>query len=324
MAGRSGGWTKVRPSSASFGQAAGPPQYATAESQDALARPDRSVTFAPEDTRSRYEGRHAASPGRLPTGAEASPTLTVHLLGTLRVTLNDVSVSEWPSGRGRSVFKYLLIHRNPWPSREMLMEAFWPNAAPESARNCLNVAVHGLRRALRAAADVPVVVLDGGTYRLHHDVRLWLDVEEFERHVGRWRELEDSGETTGATAEYELAASLYQGDFLADHPYEEWPVLTRERLRLAYLDTLGRLSHLYFSHAQYASCAVLCQRIIERDPCREDAHRRLMHCYSRQGQPYLALRLYWACVEALHDELGVEVSPATVDLHERIRRHEPV
>jgi DNA-binding SARP family transcriptional activator len=101
-------------------------------------------------------------------------------------------------------------------------------------------------------------------------------------------------------------------------------VLTRERLRLAYLDTLDRISHLYFSHAQYAACAELCQRIIERDLCREDAHRRLMRCYSRQGQPHLALRQYRACADALEAELGVEPAPATTALHERIRRHEPV
>jgi DNA-binding SARP family transcriptional activator len=315
----------MRPNSASLGQAAGLSYHSrAADSPFPRAWPNGSVTFVPEDTRPRYEGRRTPWPRQPPAGGEASSTLTVHLLGTFWVTLNDVSVSEWPSGRGRSVFKYLLTHRNPWPSREMLMEAFWPNAVPESARNSLNVAVHGLRRALRAAADVPVVVLDGGTYRLHPDVRLWLDVDEFERHVGLWRELETSGEPTGATGEYELAASLYQGDFLAEDPYEDWPVRIRERLRLAYLETLGRLSHLHFSHAQYASCALLCQRIIERDPCREDAHRRLMQCYSRLGQPYLALRLYWVCVEALCNELGVEASPATVELHQRIRRHEPV
>ena len=315
----------MRPNPASLGQTDGLSQNATAtDSPVTLTRLDRSVTVAPEHTRSRYEERRAPLPERLPADGEASPSLSVHLLGKLRVTLNDVPVSYWPSGRGCSVFKYLLTHRNPWPPREMLMEAFWPNAAPDSARNCLNVAVHGLRRALRAAADVPIVVLEGGTYRLHPDVRLWLDVEEFERSVGRWRELEESGEPTLAASEYELAASLYQGDFLADDPYEDWPVLTRERLRLAYLDTLGRLSQLHLRNAQYASCAVLCQRIIERDPCREDAHRRLMQCYSRQGQPHLALRLYWACVEALRDELEVEVSPATVELQERIRRHEPV
>lgn len=324
MAGQ-GGDRRVGLSAASLGQTDGLSRNATAtDSPFALTRPDRPVTIAPRDTRSRYRGRRAPSPEWTPAAGEASPTLTVQMLGSLRVTLNDVSVSEWTSGRGCSVFKYLLTNRNPWPSREMLMEEFWPNAAPQSARNCLNVAVCGLRRALRAAADVPIVVLEGGTYRLHPDVRLWLDVEEFERSVGRWRELEQSGEPTLAAGECELAASLYQGDFLADDPYEDWAALTRERLRLAYLDTLGRLSQLYLCHTQYASCAMLCQRIIERDPCREDAHRRLMRCYSRQGQPHLALRLYWACVEALRDELEVEVSPATVELRERIRRHEPV
>jgi DNA-binding SARP family transcriptional activator len=311
-----------------FGLRGGTPprfRYATgAGSQNAFPWPDRSVTSTPEDARSGHERLRVLSPGQRPNSVETNNRLNVHLLGKLRVTLNDVSVSAWPSGRGRSVFKYLLTHRDPWPTREVLMETFWPNSAPELARNSLNVAVHGLRCALRAAADVPVVVQAGGSYRLHPDVRLWLDVEEFQCHVDGWRELEETGQLTEASADYELAASVYQGDFLADDPYEEWPVLIRERLRLAYLDTLGRLSHLYFSQAQYAACAALCQRIIERDPCREDAHRRLMRCYSRQGQPHLALRQYWACAEALLVELGVEVTPSTAALHERVRHHEPV
>jgi len=206
----------------------------------------------------------------------------------------------------------------------VLMEVFWPDSAPEAARNSLNVAVYGLRRALRAGGDVPVVILGSGTYRLHPHLALWLDVDEFERHVECGRQLEEADELAGAVTEYELATSLYQGDFLADDPYEEWPVLTRERLRLMYLDILERLSRLYFGHGRYASCATLCQRVIERDPCREDAHRWLMLCYSRQGQSHLALRQYRICVEVLRAELGVEPAPATTQLLERIRRHEPV
>jgi DNA-binding SARP family transcriptional activator len=259
-----------------------------------------------------------------PAMGVAVPVLTAHLLGQLRVTLNDAPIDEWPSGRGRSLLKYLLTHRDPWPQREVVMEVFWPDASPEAARNSLNVAVHGLRRALRGAADVPVIVLEGGAYRLAANLRLWVDVDEFERHVEGGRRLEAAGEPTGAMAQYELAASLYQGDFLADDPYEEWPVLTRERLRLAYLDLLDRLGRLYFGQGRYAACAALCQRIIERDACREDAHRRLIRCYSRQGQPHLALRQYLACAEALRTELGVDPAPATVRLHEAIRRYEPV
>ena len=101
------------------------------------------------------------------------------------------------------------------------MEVFWPGSPPEAARNSLNVAVHGLRRALRAAADVPVVVLKAGAYRLDGGLGLWVDVDEFERHVERGHRLEAALELPAAVAEYELATALYQGDFLADDPYEE-------------------------------------------------------------------------------------------------------
>jgi DNA-binding SARP family transcriptional activator len=266
----------------------------------------------------------AAPQPRAAGGPAASPTLAVHLLGNCRVRLNHTAVTEWASGRGRSLFKYLIMHRDPWPLRETLMETFWPNSSRASARNCLNVAVHGLRRALRTAADVPVVVQERGTYRLHPNVVLWLDVEHFEHHVAHGLELERAGDPGRAIAELELAASLYQGDLLADDPYEEWPVLNRERLRLAYLDTLTRLSRHYLTQRQFAACAALCRRIVERDPCREDAHRRLMRCYSRQGQPHLALRQFSLCVEALRGEFGIDATPATIELHERIRNHQLV
>jgi DNA-binding SARP family transcriptional activator len=216
------------------------------------------------------------------------------------------------------------MHRDPWPAREVLMEVFWPEAIPEAARNNLNVAVHGLRRAFRAAADMPIIVLEDGAYQLDSAVELWLDVDEFERHVGGGKRLEEAGELPGAIAEYELAVTVYQGDFLEDDRYEEWPVLGRERLRLKYLDTLDRLSQLYFGHGDFAACAALCRRITERDPCREDTHRRLMRCYSRQGQPHLALRQYQACVEALQAELQVTPTAATSNLRERIQRHEQI
>jgi DNA-binding SARP family transcriptional activator len=281
--------------------------------------------------RSATDGHHLSLPARratelgpTPQPRPAAPLLTVHLLGQFQVSLDDVAVRDWPSGRGRALFKYLVTHRHPWPSREQVMEVFWPESPPEAARNSLNVAVHGLRRALRAATDRPVVVLEAGAYRLDGALGLWVDVDEFERHVEGGRRLEAVGELAAAVAEYELATSLHQGDFLADDPYEEWPVLIRERLRVAHLDTLDRLSHLYFTQRQYGSCATLCQLIVQRDPCREDAHRRLMRCFSRQGQTYLALRQFQACAEALRAELGVEPDPSTVALKDQIRSHRPV
>ena len=204
------------------------------------------------------------------------------------------------------------------------MDAFWPEVAPAAARNSLNVAVHGLRRAFRDSAGVEVVVLEDGSYRLGPGLRLWLDSDEFERHASGGRRLEAAGDLAGAASEYERALALYQGDFLADDPYEDWPALTREYLLLAWLDVLDRLSALYLHQGQYGACVALCRLLVERDRCREDAHRRLMRCFTRQGQPHLALRQYRACAAALHRELGVDPDPATVALAQRIRGHQPV
>jgi len=278
-----------------------------------------AASAAPEPPNSQPSDAPAPT-SALPT----KPVLTVHVLGAFRVILNDRPVENWPSGRGRALFKYLLTHADRPIPRDVLMDLFWPDAGPDAARNSLNVAVYGLRQALRTAAPVPVVVFHDGTYRLRADLHLWLDVDEFERHIQAGHQLEAAGQIDAATAEYEVATGLYQGDFMDDDPYEEWPVLTRERLRVAYLDTLDRLGQIYFSQGQYAACATLCQLMLARDTCREDAHCRLMRCYSRQGQHHLALRQYQSCVEALRQELDVEPSPATIQLYERVRQRESV
>jgi DNA-binding SARP family transcriptional activator len=282
----------------------------------------------PETAPAATTGGPRSADERAATGAGSrvrlSPELAIHLLGPLCVSVGGVAVQDWPSARCRSLFGYLLTHRKPGPPREVLMEVFWPGSSPEASRNSLNVAIHGLRRTLRSITDLPIVVHGGGAYRINRDLPLWLDVEDFDSHVESGRRSDDAGDLDEAMRHYEFVASLYRGDFMADDPYEDWAALTRERLRLTHLDALGRLSKLYFNVGHYTVCASLCLRIIEQDPCREDAHRRLMRCYSRQGLPHLALMQYRMCVQALADELGVEADPATTELHRHIRGHERV
>ncbi len=250
--------------------------------------------------------------------------LAVHLLGPLHVVVDDAPMNDLPSGRLRSLLAYLVTHREPCPPKEMLMELFWPESSPASARNNLNVAVHGLRKAFRAVTRTPVIVLADRRYRISPDIDVWLDVSEFEGRVDRARGLDRAGDLVAATREYEAAVAVYRGDFLADDPYEDWPILPREHLRLRHLDALDRLGGLYFGSGRYAASAEVCRRLIEGDPCREEAHRRLMRAYSRQGQPHLALLQFRTCARLLAVELGASVDPSTVALRDRIQRHEPV
>jgi len=250
-------------------------------------------------------------------------SISVHLLGSFNLTIQDTTL-RLRSSRSLSLLKYLILNHKQIMPRDVLMELFWADTTPEKARNNLNVAMNGIRHALRAVTNAPVILYRDHAYGISLENQVWVDVEEFERLVEAGRELEAHNKLHAAISRYEAAISLYQGDFLEENPYENWTVLPRERLRLTYLDTLDRLNQINFNQENYAMCITLSQLILTRDRCREDAHCMLMRCYSRQGQDHLALRQYQACVEALRLELDVTPAPETTKLYELIHQHKHV
>lgn len=256
--------------------------------------------------------------------ARGRTRLEVRTLGPWRVTVDDVVVGHWPGRLRRSLLAFMVSHRHPPPTREMLMETFWPGTSPDAARNSLNVAIHGLRCAFRTIRPEPVIVFTDGQYRFAPEIAVWIDADDFERRLECARALEETEPHDLAVSAYENALTVYCGDFLADVPYEEWTTAPRERLRLAHLDALVRLSALYFEQDRYGRSADLCRWVLERDPCREDVHRRLMRCHAREGQTHLALRAYSTCARTLVEQLGIRPSAATTALHARLRSRQRV
>jgi len=119
----------------------------------------------------------------------AAPVLSVHVLGPFRASLNDRVIEDWPNCRGKAIFKYLLLHRRHPVARETLIERFWPEAAPDAARNNLNVAIHRLRRAL-GRDGFPFVLFSGGQYLLNPELVVAIDADAFLAHAARATALE--------------------------------------------------------------------------------------------------------------------------------------
>ncbi len=122
-----------------------------------------------------------------------------------------------------------------------------------------------------------------------------------------------------ALVNYELAASLYKGDFLEEDIYESWPALQRENLKEIYLVILDKLSRFYALDGKPQTAIDLCEAILEKDNCREDIYRRLMHCYYKIGQRDKAIKQYRRCVEILSKELEIEPTPTTIELYKKIK-----
>jgi DNA-binding SARP family transcriptional activator len=289
------------------------------------AEPRPALTQSPAPDEARWLEPLATSPAIRTTVHEATPDITAHLLGALRVAFQDRPVEIWSSGRGRAVFEYLLFNHHGKVRRDRLMSIFWPEVTSEAARNSLNVAIHGLRQSLRAAVgDTPVVIHQDQSYFIEPNLGVWVDTEVFEEQLKAAHQHLASAELVKAEAAFEAATWLYQGEFLADEPYEEWAMVTREHLRLCYLDALDRLSALRLNSGDYAGCVAVCLKLLGCDSCREDAHCRLMRCYSREGQVQLAIRQYHSCVAALRTELDVAPASATTELFDCLRRREVI
>ncbi len=254
-----------------------------------------------------------------------TPSLTVYCLGSFRVYQDDKPIEQWPSGKGKLIFKYLVTRRHQSTAKEVLMEQFWPDTSPDAARNNLNVAIYGLRQALRNGYEnFSHVLFQDDHYLLNQKLKLWVD---FEAYLELWQTAqayEKQGDWPQAHQKYNAAVSIYQGEFLAEDRYEEWILPERQQLQDIYLNILDRLSQYHFQDENYAACIEACRHILVAEPCRESTHRQLMRCYHRQGQPYLGLRQYHHCVEALQNELEVTPSPKTILLYQQIRNHEPV
>jgi len=255
----------------------------------------------------------------------SSPSLAVYCLGPFRVYQDDKLIAGWPSRKGKCVFKYMVVNRGRPIPKDVLMDLFWRDADPEAARNNLNVAIYGLRQAFRAMRpDFSHILFQDDHYLLNPAMAVWADVEEFVQRYEAGQSLERRGKLAEAMREYGVAEGLYQGDFLKEDLYEDWPMLRREGLKDSYLVILDRSSRRYLEENRYATCIHLCQKILAKDDCREDAHRRLMRCYSRQGQRNLALRQYHLCVETLVRVLDVSPMEETMALYRQIRQGEAI
>jgi DNA-binding SARP family transcriptional activator len=123
-----------------------------------------------------------------------------------------------------------------------------------------------------------------------------------------------------AISEYERAAQIYKGEFLEDEIYDSWSALDRENLKEIYLVIMDKISELYVLSKKHLESIGLCEKILEKDNCREDIHRRLMLSYYRIGQRDKAIKQFQKCVEVLKEELEVKPSSETTNLFEQLKR----
>jgi len=251
--------------------------------------------------------------------ANSLPTFNIYCLGAFRVYQDDQLISSWPSRKGRSILQFLLLHRAFPVSKDILMETFWPDGDPADTRRNLHQAIYSLRQSLRQhQSDLQPIIFNKDAYSLNPDLVIRLDFAEFENHSREGQKQEAASHLDRAIEEYGMAVTFYQGDFLEEDLYEDWPTTPRDNLRNLFITIANRLGEYYWDQSEYTASIALSQVILTKDNCNEGAHRRLMRCYAAMGQRHLAIRQYLSCVQALKVELDLTPSEETTDLYQAL------
>lgn len=254
-------------------------------------------------------------------------TLRVQMFGTFRVWrgAQEIQAREWQREKARQLFQLLLTQRGHWVQREQICAALWPEADLDAAERQFKVTLNALNAALepnRPPRVAPFFIRRQGlAYSFAPSYGVWIDVDEFELRAAAAAASDDPD---FARRNAQIAVQLYRGDYLAESLYDPWTIEERERLLARYLDVAVRYAERLSAEGDQAEAIQICEQVLRRDRCYEEAYQCLMRAHARAGSRSQALRSYTRCVHALQDELGMAPLPETNALYERLKRNEAI
>ena len=237
------------------------------------------------------------------------PGLRIAVLGKPRITRDDGSPVELGSAKATALLLYLAT-TGERHSRSALAGLLWGDLPEEGARANLRLALTKLRRVV----DDNLQVTRG--YVAADPSSFWLDRREFEAALA-------GGD--GDLERVKAAVRLYRGDFLDDlvvrgaPELETWIEGEREHLRRLAVTGLARLADDAAARGDPAAGVEAARRMLSLDPLSEEAHRLLMGFLAAKDDRAAALAQYETCRHVLAEELGVDPSPETIRLTDRIR-----
>jgi predicted ATPase len=200
-----------------------------------------------------------------------------------------------------------------------LIEAFWGDDPPASARKLVRVYVSQLRKALPAGVAIETV---GGGYALRLPPEA-LDAARFERLLDDCNTARRDGNAALAASLAEQALLLWRGRAYGELAYEEVARAESDRLEELRLVALEERLDAQLALGRHGDVLGEALALAGEHPLRERAHELAMLALYRCDRQAEALEHYTAFRARLSEELGLEPGPALRELQRRILQHDP-
>jgi DNA-binding SARP family transcriptional activator len=219
-----------------------------------------------------------------------------------------------PAGQARSLFVYLVLHRD-WPtSRPDLVDALWPAEPPPAAERALAALLSRVR-----AAVGPEVLPVSTDIRLLLPGSAQVDLEIAEISAHRAEVAVATKDWATAWTCSRIAINTARRGFLPD-TRTPWADGQRARLRdvrLRGYEASGEAA-LALGGSEIAGAERAAAAIIAEEPLRESGYRLAMRACVARGNAAEALRIYGQMRRRIADELGVDPGPESRALFEDV------
>ena len=232
------------------------------------------------------------------TISPTAPRLDIALLGRLRVRTANGRELRLLGRHAQALFTLLALTRRP-RTREAIAADLWPDSTA-IATGPLRQALYQVRQAMVAVGIDPDQALeaDAESLGLSPDVVTSLDVVHFEH----------CSDDPRCSAEQAIA--LYGGD-LAEGLGHDCFAAERERLADRYEDALAIVAEHCLEDGDLAGARTAAEKLVVRDPLREEAHAVLIAIHGLTGSRAQVVRQYRRVREILDRELDEVPLPET-------------
>lgn len=223
----------------------------------------------------------------------------------------EIKTQDWSRDKARKLMQILVGHRGRYVRSEQIVDWLWPDKSREQGKQNLKVIINTLNRILepeRQGHNPFFLERNILGYGIVSKDKYQVDAELFITRVHIGLNYYKQNDLILAQEVLEEALALYAGDYLPEMCYEEWAIAEQEFMRKMFMEAAEKLAQIYLQSKQWNRCLEVCEVILSKDCCWENAYCLMIMCYCQMKEKILAVQTFQRCKDNLGKHLSVKPS----------------
>ncbi len=223
---------------------------------------------------------------------------------------NEEDILRWRTSKTEELFALLIHYQGKPMSKEIIMDALWPELNSKSAANNFRVTCTYLRNTFAQRGIKDILLRERDNYMINLK-RVSCDALDF-THIANKYLFEGM-----ITDDMEQISRLYKGAYMENKAYD-WLLEARAWFYKTFEKIQNSLADIYLKEKKYKAACDAIESIIEREALSEEAVKRLIYIKQQMGDTVSSIGIYEKYKERLNKEMGIQPSLSMQELfHKR-------